>query len=524
MLRLNRFLIIVLVIMMSFSMLLTGCSPKEENTAGEPDTGENIVSAPEADDPSNSTEEPTTDPTQPEEASHRKKVFAPVEISYVIPNPIDITYEDVNNAGKSSERRFKIVGLKNKEVEEGINQVIVDIFEGFKSNDLPPYRGIKAVIPDSSMVIHSNIDGHIPFNYNNVISVCIYSHTAYASPTKRGGTPLSNNPQYVNQIEGVTLDLNTGEKLKLKDIFADNVDYISILNDHITKAINQSNATDEGYFITQYPDFKLVAPFKGITEDQKFYLNNSGLTLVFDYRNPEFDNRFNATTIYIDFYEIKENLAITERFYNEGVNLFEKDQNNKEFLQGGPRDFFNESKFEVFGNLELHSFMSYPNTLPENILEIIMELPSSYQGYIDELSKSEEKVFADQYISVHQVAKYTNISTGFTSYQDDQYWGESQMYCYDEDFNLLKIEDLFIEDFDYEGFIKERIQKELINFNISNDISIDELYKGLQFKIEPSALVFITESFDWGQQRGRQPIHVFIPFTDLDADDLRIFE
>lgn len=73
-----------------------------------------------------------------------------------------------------------------------------------------------------------------------------------------------------------TYDLNTGKELQLRDLFYEDTDYVTLLNDMIAEwEIKRS-------------DFGERKPFAGITENQQFYISYGGLTIVLDEAN--YDN------------------------------------------------------------------------------------------------------------------------------------------------------------------------------------------------------------------------------------------
>ncbi len=67
-------------------------------------------------------------------------------------------------------------------------------------------------------------------------------------------------------------DLKTGQSIELKDLFRKNVDYKSIINDHILKEIKKNN---EVFFMED-------SGFKGINEKQNFYINKDSIIIYFE--------------------------------------------------------------------------------------------------------------------------------------------------------------------------------------------------------------------------------------------------
>jgi len=271
---------------------------------------------------------PDVDETkQPIQSDNREPLLSPIEIPYLVANPLEIIYaqDQVKNSHSST---LLINGLTNREIEDKINARLVRLYMEIKTRDLPPYRGIKTKIPANSELVSNDLNVYVSFNYNNVISVVIKNNRSYRS-------------HYVSITETLNLDLNTGEEITLADVFTDDVDHVNLVNDHVSRLIMNSTATEETYgaFDDSYWGgghiLKLVSPFKGILPDQKFHLFQGGISLVFDHNNPEFDtSMFMPVSLPVYFCDTGRNIAVTQRFYAEDKDIFTNSSPPaKEFVQ-----------------------------------------------------------------------------------------------------------------------------------------------------------------------------------------------
>ncbi len=82
-----------------------------------------------------------------------------------------------------------------------------------------------------------------------------------------------------------TIDLNTGERLQLKDLFVENADYITPISENIKQQMREQMAADE--MVTYWLDSDMEEmkewDFKAITDDTSFYLNGDNhLVIGFD--------------------------------------------------------------------------------------------------------------------------------------------------------------------------------------------------------------------------------------------------
>ena len=79
-----------------------------------------------------------------------------------------------------------------------------------------------------------------------------------------------------------TVDLKTGELLKLKDLFLEGADYLTPISDSIKKQMQQNMDADEDVHYWLHDEIEGLN-FKTITEDTKFYVNEGGnIVIAFD--------------------------------------------------------------------------------------------------------------------------------------------------------------------------------------------------------------------------------------------------
>lgn len=79
-----------------------------------------------------------------------------------------------------------------------------------------------------------------------------------------------------------TIDLNTGERLQLKDIFQEGADYITPISDNIKKQMQEQMAADENVYYWLNDEIE-EWNFKAITEETSFYLNeNDNVVICFN--------------------------------------------------------------------------------------------------------------------------------------------------------------------------------------------------------------------------------------------------
>ena len=82
-----------------------------------------------------------------------------------------------------------------------------------------------------------------------------------------------------------TIDLTTGERVKLKDLFREGADYISIISENIKEQMQEQMEAEEGVIYWLNEELE-EWNFQGITEETGFYLNETG-NLVINFNEAE---------------------------------------------------------------------------------------------------------------------------------------------------------------------------------------------------------------------------------------------
>lgn len=116
----------------------------------------------------------------------------------------------------------------------------------------------------------------------------------------------------------LTYDLKSGKRLSLKDIFADGVDYRSIINRKISEQIWRDGLEET----------RLKRPFAGIDSNQLFYITPDALVIVFPAQNPYFKYTYDYEVkgnhffrFFIPFYELPD-ATIFDKYWTERSIFF----------------------------------------------------------------------------------------------------------------------------------------------------------------------------------------------------------
>ncbi len=487
-------------------------------------------------------------------------VNAPVEFFYTVQNPIETVSEEITE-GSDEEKGIEvkhnlisIYGLLDKEVEKKINDRIVEAYEKLKSRELPPFRGIKAAIPEDAMLISDSILSDVMANYNNVLSISMSRWTSYSVPDDEGNHIRNaewgtyNNQQFVSVQEGLSFDLNTGEEIALADVFADNVDYLSQLNDIVAERLDINRAQDEDYWGHWY-GIKLAAPFKGLRPDQKFYLADRGIYLIFDYNMPEFYLRdFSSWTMDLNYRDMNKTAAITERFYDEGKNIYTSRTHPKMSLLDSNHSSAVPLKKQEYedGKIRVYNYTRSSPQFPEKLKDILLEESKPLQKEIDELNRmiKEESLYGDeevsgyyeQQISGNLIGRYATLTKHTNGGAGSHWFFQLKYRTWDADSaEELTLEDMFREGFDYQPLLRKTFQKAIEDngglYIGGRELSpeegeqhLDRVLSGeLSFSPGVDYLWIAAGDMEFSGQR-RESLHTSLSFEEIGYENLTIFD
>jgi len=141
-----------------------------------------------------------------------------------------------------------ITKMQNKDIENRINSIIEN---KFGLHDEPAETG------DETFKETLNVNYEVKRRTENTLSLRIF----FSSYMEGAAHPS-------NFIEGLTISLRTGKELQLQDLFAQGVDYKSILDPILKDKVNKL-------------DYELFEEFKGIEDKQGFYLTDTALVIYY---------------------------------------------------------------------------------------------------------------------------------------------------------------------------------------------------------------------------------------------------
>jgi len=446
-------------------------------------------------------------------------VNSPVSVPYVDNNPITIKNITVTETDMIYTGVIEIDGLKDAAVEKKINDAIRERFDELMTfedlDNLPPFRGIRQKIKDGATLNNLNVYASVSFNANGVLGICFNAYVGISNS--------ATDQVYVNVTDGMTFELVHGEQLTLSDLFTNDADLGTLINDSVNRSLATMNSQDEtesGYF--WYTHLLQVGPFTGIQADQPFFLADNGLHLIIDYRTPEFETNLSSYTILVPFTDFGDQIGFTQRFeFNQGLFdspiidrqfLWMDDQNDR--LETIPFGDQNQFRIRVSIPKDLDSIVS---AKADEMKAVILDKLSNY---VSENTVS----YASGALTVVRTGPYTCLYSSTEAYADPSgFLFFSDSVCYDKTHHQMALSDYFKPGFDYESALKQLIQEEIDKGYLAADVSIQAIYDSLEIQISVIGFNFsgkaYSPSLDQDQYFGISPA-----FSAFGVENLTIFD
>ncbi|MBV1710285.1 MAG: hypothetical protein KMY54_10580 [Erysipelothrix sp.] len=436
------------------------------------------------------------------------KILSPVSIPFVYGNPIRII--DKNSDKINS---FEISGLKNKVIENKINQEIaakIDLFLSYLNpSKLPPFRGIYAKIPADASVSEYYIYAYPTFNFNNVLSISFHGWFRY---------DIKGTPEYINISDALNYDLTSGKHLTVSDLLTNDSNPQKALSDPLSKIIAKSvDSPPDSWFWDRVP-FELVAPFKGIKGNQTFYISNTGFHFIFDYRNPEFEYGFSSIPLQLTYSKVMPYVAITERFLTD-KDIYESPIRQAEFLDISENMMRNEEKSITYLEVDIYTskFLSadvsqfYIDKLPD-VLTLIYEL---IDDNIDEYNI--ESAYGT--VSADIVGEYVTLNMYYSIYTNQAIIYHDWSATYDADGNILTLDDLFVDGYFYRDVLWAQLLETYPGYeNYDKEAILDNL----NFSIQLSGMSF-SSSIPATETAEAQMFSFYVPYSTFGMKNLTLF-
>lgn len=437
------------------------------------------------------------------------------ERRFIYSNGLSIEYsqESKKDNDTTIEKNYpQISGLINKETENKVNDSIKNNMELY-AKELENYIKSNS---NAEQITFEFISSNASINYscNNVVFIEYYNYIYYNT---------GSDKKSIESIKSDGFDLNTGNKISLKDLFKNDSEYEEIINDKIYMEIIKNNYDD--------PDSAYMnKSFQGIRENQSFNFGTNNLKIILDEKNDEFNSLGYPNTIMISLKEIGDELIIFDKYFDKNINIFEKDRLLKLMpnqIEYKIMDAVN--KYEDYYMVEI-SRGEFINTDPDikTKLESLIPKDCDVDGFIKraaEFNKSNpNKYYGSMFHNINLMMNsggYMCMAI-YTHVEENGLIKSEQKYInYDLNKNkIIELKDLFVDGFDYKNAIIEAMVKNNLNSNYSTiNVEDADSFSKYQFGFGEDGIYFNLGT----PNQDSYGNYLWIPYEDIGFENIAIF-
>ena len=425
--------------------------------------------------------------------------------------------------------------LKNVEINEKVANRIQQEAEALSSADPPKMSGGARFIENTPTESNTYVSFPSGGIINDVLSVNVARWVSYGQD------------DYYYEMHYINLDMNTGDDIPLSAVFTDGYDYVAAINAYLLSYIEKYDLAndDDSNFSSEYDMFYLIAPFKGIREDQQFCITSNGIILLLDFENKEFEiPNGPSAEIFISYETFGEHVAIFDRYLSEN-DLYTDDPQLVlpiEYLDNTqtPLEVSTENVFSFSG-----AQLSFDN-VPDMVLPVLQSyvvnsyppLPAFKTMAEDEVARRKNddngtpslwsEASLERYGNFYTLHCYTNVY-GFSLY--DNYY-LTNVYCYNAAMNrTAELSDFFLQGVDIKAILKPLLEKEAANYSAT--LTFDEDLNVRDGDLEGSIVYSpgpygLSVTIQWYKDGSRcydpESTQLFVNYRDIGYESLIFFQ
>jgi len=451
--------------------------------------------------------------------------------NYLVENPTVWT-----GVKKEKGTILALSGLANETTEKAINDRIESAYAELAASELPEFRGIRLAIPDGSILIRTHVTASVIYNYNNVVSVRMAGEYTYALPDENGVIGENAWGYYESTktlacADYLNFDLNTGREITLENLFTDGADY----RDIVSREIVADPTFAEKVILT--------GSYKEVRADQKFCLDGDAIRIVFDQDSPEYILKVpEETSITIYFSDIKDDLAITSRYYDEETvgSLYKTYTGaNKVLIPNRETiDVVGENSL-TYANVRIRQSWSYSSSLSSYAKRLISNAYAIDWNVMSQLVANNLEAQYDLDVSARRIETYLSL------FATDRRWiegGRDVVYtrysCYDlETLTKAELASFFWAGYDYRSVIRDELTEEVrLHGGLCKTVrgesvplteeeqaaEIDrQIARLTDFAIDNRQLYLSFNSLEFAS--GNVPVTLILPYAEFGSENITLF-
>ncbi|MBR0574909.1 DUF3298 domain-containing protein [Proteiniclasticum sp. BAD-10] len=421
-------------------------------------------------------------------------------------NPLDVNIhesrqENIHNS------TVEVSGLRDHTREEELNRRIRAAHEALVAMVNPPAEAKKSTSENPLNKSIEKVFDNVEFSGNGLLSISFY-RTWY------------KEPEEVVLKEVLNLDLEKGQELTLSDLFMENFDYVTFLNDRIKAYIRESR---EGGRVV----FPLDEAFPGITKTQKFFLQENQLILIFDQETPNFNGAAAPVEVPIPLLDIQDKLVLNTRFAEKNKDLFAFKITEYVLLAAPHIPMHSQTTSETVGKIQVELSMYYPESVPEALVKRIESYYVRNEEILAALVKEDKEGMYLKAVALNQVGKfYVFLMDEFSHVEGNSSRHKSVYGIFTLQGEEVHLPDLFLPSADYEAVFIRHIQKDMDQWSFGGaafEKTAEELYgEGITVALYPDGIMYGTLPITL-KSGEIIPLGHVIPFDEFGLENLKLF-
>lgn len=386
-----------------------------------------------------------------------KPTIAYEDREFIYNNGLEVEYKNLETEDENHVKCYsyypEISGLKNKVIQNQLNNEITATLDNILAQLEAKFLEKVDKVGEYKQ---KTKNAGIAYNYNNVIFIDLNA-SIEAPLNDEYYTPIYNNT-------AVGYDLNTGNKIKLSDLFKPEVDYKNKINSFISQYIIENNFDDYSYEM-------MKRPYQGIREDQSFSLSFWGLIINFDEKNDDFAYSGYPLTIQIPLKYFGDDLYVFDRYFVEGKNIYDKSKLTKKLFSNKiefiPKEYLTEGTDKWHVSIMKGEFTNISDKAIEEriraMLEPVMDVEEFKQKAEKYVAENKDINYYGDYSHNIEVAMnaggYLSIVSADEAFGKNKYEQSRRTFNYDfKRKKEMKLMDLFKNDIDAETIMKKHIK------------------------------------------------------------------
>lgn len=438
-----------------------------------------------------------------------KPVTSSENFFYYVPN--NLTIENIERTEDGFMKHLvTLSGLKDKVIEDKVKSIIEDSVLEVQSllepETLAPYRGIRALLGNSTSIWNKEISIYVAFNNNNILSVSI----------RGSGNFNYSEMSWMSVIRTVNIDLNTGKHIPLSALFVDGFDYKKAINDAILDELGKQNAIDEVHEDYFYNPITLVKPFDTISENQPFLLNDYSLTFLFDEIDDRFASSFSPVEISINLSEFEGQLAIGDRYMGENSSLYFDEKEKRMLISWSSQG---EVDHQVLNGTIINGDYTITTYYGTSKMKLRAQaLTDDLLGWVKNENLVSEGSFIEIYISSREIGPYTQLSSQIYKESTGQYEIVQSNELYNDIGERINLEDLFLDASMVNDIILDKIKEQCDLYNQYDFSEVAKNYEKMTFFLYEVGLEVIVPMKD------NNDFYLTIPYDAFDVYNWVMFQ